>query len=77
MGRQPHYFEDEARRREGDNFLQGTQEYNQSHKPVREQDKVVGHAVRAFYMYTAMADLAAELDDAGLKKACETLCGRT
>lgn len=72
-GQQPHYFEDEARRREGDNFLQGTQEYNQSHKPVREQDKVVGHAVRAFYMYTAMADLAAELDDAGLKKACETL----
>ena len=27
--------------------------------------KVVGHAVRAMYMYTAMADLAAELDDAG------------
>ena len=72
-GQSPHYFEEEARRREGDNFLQGTQEYNQSHKPVREQDKVVGHAVRAFYMYTAMADLAAELDDAGLKKACETL----
>lgn len=72
-GRTPHYFELEAQRREGDVFIQGTQEYNQSHKPVREQDKVVGHAVRAFYMYTAMADLAAELDDAGLKKACETL----
>ena len=72
-GQKPHYFEEEARRREGDAFIQGTQEYNQSHKPVREQDKVVGHAVRAFYMYTAMADLAAELDDAGLKKACEVL----
>ncbi|MBU1176430.1 MAG: glycoside hydrolase family 127 protein [Alphaproteobacteria bacterium] len=72
-GQSPHYFTEEARRREGDRFLQGTQEYNQSHKPVREQDKVVGHAVRAFYMYTAMADLAAELDDAALKHACETL----
>ena len=40
---------------------------------MREQDKVVGHAVRAMYMYTAMADLAVELNDAGLKKACETL----
>ncbi len=52
---------------------QGTYEYNQSHKPVREQDKVVGHAVRAMYMYTAMADLAAELDDDALKRACEVL----
>ncbi len=34
---------------------------------------MVGHAVRAFYMYTAMADLAAELDDKALKKACEIL----
>ena len=41
--------------------------------PVREQNKVVGHAVRAMYMYTAMADLAAELGDASLKRACEAL----
>ena len=27
-------------------------EYNQSHVPVREQDKVVGHAVRAMYLYS-------------------------
>ena len=32
---------------------------------MREQDKVVGHAVRAMYMYAAMADLAAELGDDG------------
>ncbi len=50
-----------------------TYEYNQSHIPVREQTKVVGHAVRAMYMLCAMADLAAELDDEGLKRACETL----
>ena len=40
---------------------------------MREQDKVVGHAVRAMYMYTAMADLAAELGDDALKRACEVL----
>ena len=48
-------------------------EYSQSHLPVREQTKVVGHAVRAMYMYAAMADLAAEHGDAALKAACETL----
>jgi DUF1680 family protein len=71
----PHYFDVEARARgeDPDDFWTKTYEYNQSHKPVREQEKVVGHAVRAMYMYTAMADLAAELGDAGLKRACEVL----
>jgi len=73
--RPPHYFDVEATMR-GDNradFWAKTYEYNQSHKPVREQDKVVGHAVRAMYMFAAMADLAAELGDNGLKQACEVL----
>jgi len=74
----PHYFDVERQAREEkgwelQRYVQGTYEYSQSHRPVREQDKVVGHAVRAMYMYTAMADLAAELNDAGLKQACETL----
>ncbi|MCE2616146.1 glycoside hydrolase family 127 protein [Bacteroidaceae bacterium 14-104] len=34
-------------------------EYNQTHKPVLEQDEAVGHAVRAAYMYSGMADVAA------------------
>ncbi len=34
-------------------------EYNQDHKPVIEQDEAVGHAVRAGYMYSGMADVAA------------------
>ncbi|KKB11692.1 hypothetical protein VE25_10970 [Devosia geojensis] len=77
-GRQPHYFDIEAVARGDDpkNFhfyKSGNHQYSQSHKPVREQDKVVGHAVRAMYMYTAMADLAAELGDAELKRACEVL----
>lgn len=33
-------------------------EYNQDHKPVVEQTEAAGHAVRAAYMYSAMADLA-------------------
>lgn len=37
----------------------GGDEYNQAHKPVVDQDKIVGHAVRATYMYSGMADLAA------------------
>jgi DUF1680 family protein len=31
----------------------------QAHKPVLEQEEAVGHAVRAMYMYTGMADVAA------------------
>lgn len=37
--------------------------YSQSHKPVVEQDEAVGHSVRALYMYTAMADVAALTGD--------------
>jgi DUF1680 family protein len=75
-GRQPpHYFDEEAVARGDDpkKYWAKTHEYTQSHKPVREQDKVVGHAVRAMYMYAAMADLAAELGDDGLRSACERL----
>jgi DUF1680 family protein len=37
--------------------------YNQDHKPVTEQDEAVGHAVRAVYMYSAMADIAGVMND--------------
>ncbi len=37
--------------------------YLQSHKPVTEQDEAVGHAVRATYMYSGMADVAALTGD--------------
>ena len=74
-GKKPHYFDAEAVARGDDpkKFWAKTYEYNQSHVPVREQDKVVGHAVRAMYMYTAMAELAVELDDAELQRTCEVL----
>jgi DUF1680 family protein len=71
----PHYFDVEARARGADpkDYWAKTYEYNQSHKPVREQTKVVGHAVRAMYMYAAMADLAGLTDDPSLMRACEAL----
>ncbi len=37
--------------------------YSQAHLPVVEQDEAVGHAVRAGYMYTGMADVAALTGD--------------
>lgn len=48
-------------------------EYGQAHKPVREQTTAEGHAVRALYLYTAMADLAGYYKDDGLLNACKTL----
>ncbi len=45
-------------------------EYQQSHKPVREQTDAVGHSVRAAYLYTAMADIAAVTKEPELTEAC-------
>ncbi len=38
-------------------------EYTQDHKPVVKQDEAIGHAVRAGYMYSGMADVAALTGD--------------
>jgi hypothetical protein len=45
----------------------------QDHLPVREQSDAVGHAVRAMYLYCAMADVAAETGDGALLRACKRL----
>jgi hypothetical protein len=47
--------------------------YMQDHKPVIEQDEAVGHAVRAAYMYTGMADVAALTGDAAYVKAIDRI----
>lgn len=47
--------------------------YSQSHLPVRQQDTAEGHAVRAVYMYCAMADLAYYYQEEELQNACRTL----
>lgn len=74
-GRKPYYFQKEALERgEAPRAARhGTSLYNQSHTPVREQKTVVGHAVRAMYMYCGMADVAAATKDKSLMKACKTL----
>jgi DUF1680 family protein len=78
-GQRPNYFVEEGRLRNTPNFFkrdltqEAEEEYNQSHLPVREQTKAVGHAVRAMFLYCAMADLAKELGDESLLRACERL----
>lgn len=47
--------------------------YAQDHKPVIEQEKAVGHAVRAGYMYSAMVDIAAITDAEGYEQALDKL----
>ncbi|MFB6341420.1 beta-L-arabinofuranosidase domain-containing protein [Saccharicrinis sp. FJH62] len=41
----------------------GGSEYNQAHEKVVDQTRAVGHAVRATYMYSGMADIAALYND--------------
>ncbi|WP_455169093.1 glycoside hydrolase family 127 protein [Aegicerativicinus sediminis] len=47
--------------------------YSQDHIPVVEQDEVVGHAVRAVYMYAAMTDIAALENDGQYAAAVDKL----
>jgi DUF1680 family protein len=45
----------------------------QAHKPILDQDEAVGHAVRAAYMYSGMADVAALTGDQQYVKAIDRL----
>ena len=47
--------------------------YSQDQVPAREQRAAVGHAVRAMYFYSAMADLVYETGDQGLWEALESV----
>ena len=55
----------------GKRGLYGT--YSQDHKPVTEQTKAVGHSVRAAYLYTGMADVAALTGNMDYIKAIDTI----
>lgn len=77
-GKNPDYFYEEKKKRGWQHWGQYSLEplntsYAQVHAPIYEQKKAVGHAVRAVYMYTAMADLAGEDGDRRLYDACLTL----
>lgn len=74
-GRKPFYFTKEALARGDDpkRMRHHTYEYCQAHMPVREQSKVVGHSVRAMYLYSGMVDVAAATGDKSLLDACKRL----
>ncbi|MBN2409744.1 MAG: glycoside hydrolase family 127 protein [Candidatus Aminicenantes bacterium] len=48
-------------------------EYSQDHKPVVEQAEAVGHAVRAMYLYSGMADVAAITGDEAYVRALDRI----
>ena len=73
-GTRPYYFDEE----QPDRVKKGQEAeeryaYNQAHRPVRQQDEAVGHAVRAVYLYSGMADVARLTGDESLYAACEKL----
>ena len=37
--------------------------YSQDHQPILEQEEIVGHAVRAYYLYSGVADVASLTND--------------
>ena len=77
-GTRPNYFEQEGRKAaklgipHGGWFARNNLEGCQAHRPVREQTDAVGHAVRAMYLYSGIADVAAETGDRKLLAACQT-----
>lgn len=48
-------------------------EYHQDHLPVAQQTKAVGHAVRAVYMYAAMADMVTRQNEVAYKTALDSI----
>ncbi|PWJ68599.1 hypothetical protein B0O40_2320 [Ruminococcaceae bacterium R-25] len=67
-GKSPNYFEKEHPDMKGKPDY-----YHQAHMPVRQQTEAVGHAVRAVYLYSGMADMALKSGDIELKNACQKL----
>lgn len=58
--KQAKYFVDEAGRLSNG---RKPSQYSQDHKPILEQDEIVGHAVRAGYLFSGVADVAALTND--------------
>ena len=70
-GKRPYYWDSEEhveKRNQEEGYS-----YYQSHRPVRDQDEAVGHAVRAVYLYSGMTDVAKLAEDDSLWEACKTL----
>jgi len=78
-GREPNYFKQEMEKIERDGifhmgwYKNWNYSYCQAHQPLREQQEAFGHAVRALYLYSGAADVAAETGDAELLDTCRRL----
>ncbi len=76
-GQEPLYFEQERKKPNFKDIFNlpviAERTYAQTHTAPVHQTEAVGHAVRALYMYSAMADLAKAKGDPDLKTACEKL----
>lgn len=48
-------------------------QYSQDYKPILQQDEIVGHAVRAGYLYSGVADMAALTADTAYSRALERI----
>ena len=75
-GKRPYYFDKENHpdvKLDKEHINDLRYFYNQAHLPVREQKEATGHAVRAVYLYSGMADLARIKEDQSMYDACETL----
>ena len=76
-GKSPHFFDWEREQEKYHAVFAGCEalprSYSQSGIPPVEQREATGHAVRAAYMYAAMADIAAADGDRALMEACEAL----
>ncbi|WP_130858853.1 glycoside hydrolase family 127 protein [Gracilibacillus phocaeensis] len=70
-----HFFDEECKARGVETGKDYT--YYQAHKPIHEQTTAEGHAVRAVYLYSGMADLATELQDQDLLDISRTLWENT
>ena len=66
------FLENRGRTKEGRYDFAGIS-YHQDECPIREMRVAGGHAVRALYLYTAMAKYARIKGDVELKEACEAL----
>ena len=48
-------------------------EYSQDHKPILQQNEIVGHAVRAGYLFSGVADVAALTNDKAYSEALQRI----
>ncbi len=75
-GQSPLYFKEENEKNGNDFFWKDSYfqyQYYQAGRPVREQTQAEGHAVRAVYLCSGMAEVAAKTGDESLLNNCERL----